>query len=44
MEAPDAMRRAQLSLLHSHAALSDWAGFVVNGVPSRSTGLRIGSK
>jgi CHAT domain-containing protein/tetratricopeptide (TPR) repeat protein len=44
MEASDAMRRAQLSLLHSHAALSDWAGFVVNGVPSRSTGLRIGSK
>lgn len=44
MDASDAMRQAQLSLLHNDAPLSDWAGFVVDGVTSRTTRILIGGR
>jgi CHAT domain-containing protein len=44
MGVPEAMRQAQLSMLHDQAALPDWAGFVVNGVQPVADGLLPGRK
>jgi CHAT domain-containing protein len=36
MKAVDALRSAQLGMLKNGANLSDWAGFVIDGVPART--------
>jgi CHAT domain-containing protein len=41
MKAVDALRSAQLGMLRSGANLSDWAGFVIDGVPAGTADAQV---